>query len=63
MSPKYLEEGNLADVARLSLLYYDKAYDFKYKNNKEQKIIELDSDSIDAKINTAKVQQVIEILK
>ncbi|MDP2388385.1 MAG: tRNA 2-selenouridine(34) synthase MnmH [Bacteroidota bacterium] len=60
---QYLGEGNLAEVARLSLLYYDRAYDFKYNNNKEQKIIEVDSDSIDAKINAAKVQQVIETLK
>lgn len=58
-----LDEGNLAEVARLSLQYYDRAYDFKYKNNKEQKIIELDSDSIDAKINAALVQRVIETLK
>jgi len=38
-------------------------HQFKYKNNKEQKIIELDSDSIDAKTNTALVQSVIETLK
>jgi tRNA 2-selenouridine synthase len=55
----YLTEGNLADVARLSLAYYDKAYNFKYDKNKEQKIIEVDSDTIDAKVNALKVKQIM----
>lgn len=59
---QYLDENNLADVARLSLLYYDKAYEFSYKN-KKQPIIKLDSDTIDAEINAMKVKQVINTLK
>ena len=59
---QYLDEKNLHDVARLSLLYYDKAYEFSYKN-KKQPIIHLDSDTIDATINAQKVKQIIDTLK
>lgn len=59
---QYLDENNLHDVARLSLLYYDKSYEFSYKN-KKQPIINLNSDTIDATINAQKVKQVIDTLK
>ena len=59
---QYLDEGNLHDVARLSLLYYDKAYEFSYKN-KKQPIIYLNSYTIDAKINAKKVKQILDTLK
>jgi tRNA 2-selenouridine synthase len=59
---QYLDEKNLSDVARLSLLYYDRAYEFSYKN-KKQPIIKIDSDTIDATINAQKVKQVIDTLK
>jgi tRNA 2-selenouridine synthase len=59
---QYLDDKNLPDVARLSLLYYDRAYEFSYKN-KKQPIIKLDSDTIDAQVNALKVKQVIDTLK
>ena len=59
---QYLDEKNLHDVARLSLLYYDKAYEFSYKN-KKQPIIHLTSDTIDANVNAEKVKQIINTLK
>ncbi len=59
---QYLNEGCLADVARLSLLYYDKAYEFSYKK-KTQPIIPLFSETIDANMNAIKVKQVIDTLK
>jgi tRNA 2-selenouridine synthase len=55
---QYLDENNLSDVARLSLLYYDKAYNHGYKN-KKQRIIPLPSDTMDAGLNAQKVQEVI----
>ena len=55
---QYLDENNLSDVARLSLLYYDKAYNHGYKN-KTQLIIPLASDTIDARVNSEKVKEVI----
>lgn len=58
---RYLDEGNLHDVARLSLLYYDRAYEFSYQK-KKQPIIHLNSDTIDAEINALKVKQIIDTL-
>ncbi|MBA4239556.1 MAG: tRNA 2-selenouridine(34) synthase MnmH [Sphingobacteriaceae bacterium] len=58
---QYLDDKNLSDVARLSLLYYDRAYEFNYKN-KKQPIIHLNSDTIDATINAQKVKQMIDTL-
>ena len=55
---QYLDENNLSDVARLSLLYYDKAYNHGYKN-KQQTIIPLPSDTIDATVNAEKVKEMI----
>ncbi len=58
---QYLDGGNLHDVARLSLLYYDKAYNFIYLN-KKQPIIVLSSDTIDAETNARKVKQITDTL-
>jgi tRNA 2-selenouridine synthase len=55
---EHLDKNNLSDVARLSLLYYDKAYNHGYKN-KKQRIIPLPSDTMDAVVNAQKVQKVI----
>ncbi len=58
---QYLDERNLHDVARLSLLYYDKAYGFIYLN-KKQPIIPLPSVTIDAMVNAQKVKHIIDTL-
>lgn len=58
---QYLDEGKLADVARRSLQYYDKAYAHLY-NNKKQTIIVVASDTIDPAINALKVKQIIDSL-
>ena len=59
---QYLDDGHLADVARLSLLYYDKAYNYNYDKNKEQQIIPVESDTTDAAINARKVEQVLKTI-
>ncbi len=59
---QHLDEGHLADVARLSLLYYDKAYNYNYDKNKEQQIIPIESDTTDAEINAQKVTQVLKTI-
>jgi tRNA 2-selenouridine synthase len=59
---QHLDEGHLADVARLSLLYYDRAYNYNYDKNKEQQIIPIESDTTDAKINAQKVAQVLKTI-
>lgn len=58
---QYLDEGKLADVARRSLQYYDKAYTHLYYN-KKQTIIVVASDTIDPAINALKVKQTIDSL-
>ncbi|MDI9320516.1 MAG: tRNA 2-selenouridine(34) synthase MnmH [Phycisphaerales bacterium] len=58
---QHLDAHELADVASLSLLYYDKAYEHLYKN-KTQPITLLESDTIDAAVNAQKVKKVIEQL-
>jgi tRNA 2-selenouridine synthase len=51
---EHLDEYNLSDVARITLQYYDKAYNYGYKN-KKQLIIPLPSDTMDAGVNAQKV--------
>lgn len=58
---QYLDEKNFADVARLSLLYYDKAYEFMY-DHKTQPIYTILSDTINPEINAQKVEQIIDSL-
>jgi tRNA 2-selenouridine synthase len=50
----HLDDGNLSEVARLSLLHYDKTYEYGYKN-KSQKILLAQSETINAEINANKV--------
>ena len=57
----HLNEGNLSEVAQLSLLHYDKSYEFGYRN-KTQSIILIPSDTIDAEINAMKVIETIKNL-
>ena len=59
---QHLAENNLHDVARLSLLYYDKAYSFMYEH-KIQPLIEIVSNTIDASVNAQKVKLIIDTLK
>ena len=59
---QYLDNGNLADVARLSLLYYDKTYNYNYDKNTEQQIIPIESDTTDAEINAEKVAQILKTI-
>ena len=59
---QYLDNGNLADVARLSLLYYDKTYNYNYDKNTEQQIIPIESETTDAEINAKKVAQILKTI-
>lgn len=54
----YLDEGNLSEVARLSLIYYDKAYEYSY-NKKTQPVFHISSNTIDASVNAQKVKQLL----
>lgn len=55
----HIDAEQLADVARLCLLYYDKAYDYLYEN-KKQPIISIQSDTMDPMINAKKILPLID---
>lgn len=55
---QHLDEGNLIDVARLALYYYDKTYEHLYQQ-KKQPMIHLASDTIDAQVNAEKVKEIL----
>ncbi|MCD6069461.1 MAG: tRNA 2-selenouridine synthase [Bacteroidetes bacterium] len=57
----HLDKGQLEDVARISLSYYDKSYEYKY-GDKKGRITELRLDTVDPKANAEKVKQVIDSL-
>jgi tRNA 2-selenouridine synthase len=58
---QHLDNNNLADVAKLALHYYDKAYNYQYQN-KKQHIVELQCSTLDATTNAIKVAEVLETL-
>lgn len=53
-----LDEGNLEEVAKLALNYYDKAYDYKYATKKER-TTDVYLDSLDMDETIIKVKQAI----
>jgi tRNA 2-selenouridine synthase len=55
---EHLDKNNLSDVARLTLQYYDKAYNYGYRN-KKQPIYMLAFDTINAEVNARKVWEII----
>lgn len=58
----YLDEGNLTEVARLTLKYYDKAYSFTYDKKKTQRIIPLILNTMQVDENTSKLKEIINTL-
>jgi tRNA 2-selenouridine synthase len=57
----HLDKGQLEDVARISLSYYDRSYEYKY-NDKKSRTVELDLDTMDLAENVKKVKQAIDSL-
>ncbi len=55
---QWLDEGKLADVAAVTLRYYDKAYEYNHTKNKEQEIICVETDTADPIINAEKVKRI-----
>jgi tRNA 2-selenouridine synthase len=58
---QYLDQNNLHDAARITLLYYDKAYEFIYAN-KKQPVVSVFSDTMDVAGNAYKVKQILDTL-
>lgn len=57
---QFLDEGRLADVARLTLFYYDKAYLYNHEKKGLKTIVEVETDTDDVIINAKKVKEAIE---
>lgn len=57
---QFLQEGNLADVAAITLRYYDKAYEYNHIKREIKKIITVETDTSDAVINALKVKEAFE---
>jgi tRNA 2-selenouridine synthase len=57
---RMLDNGELAEVARITLSYYDKAYEFNYSKKEKKKIIEIKSDTDDIEVNAKKVKERVE---
>lgn len=57
---QFLQEGNLADVAAITLRYYDKAYEYNHIKREIKKIITVETDTSDAAINALKVKEAFE---
>lgn len=54
---QFLEEGKLAEVASVTLKYYDRAYDYNHTKRSGIHIITVETDTDDAAINAGKVKQ------
>lgn len=55
---QWLDEGRLADVAALTLKYYDKAYEYNHTKKNEKVIIPIETDTDDPVINAQKVKHI-----
>ncbi len=53
---QWLEERRLADVAALTLRYYDKAYEYNHTNKNKKTILQVETDTDDPVINAQKVK-------
>lgn len=54
-----LDEGKLADVAAVTLQYYDKAYNYNHTKKNITEIITIDTDTANAEINAKKIREVV----
>ncbi len=57
---QFLDEEKLADVARLTLIYYDKAYLYNHEKKGLKTIIEVETDTDEPVINAKKVSEALE---
>lgn len=55
---QWLDEGKLADVAALTLRYYDKAYEYNHTNKNKKIIIPVETNTDDPVINAGKVKRI-----
>ena len=57
---QWLDEGKLADVAALTLKYYDKAYEYNHTQKNKKIIVPVETDTEDPIINAEKIKRAFE---
>ena len=57
---QWLDEGKLADVAALTLKYYDRAYEYNHTSKNKTTIIPVETDTADPIVNAEKVKRIFE---
>ncbi|HWY10551.1 MAG TPA: tRNA 2-selenouridine(34) synthase MnmH [Bacteroidia bacterium] len=57
---QWLDEGKLADVAAMTLKYYDRAYEYNHTSKNKTTIIPVETDTADPVINAGKVKRIFE---
>lgn len=55
---QWLDEGKLADVAALTLKYYDKAYEYNHTQKNKKIILQVETDTDDPIVNAEKVKRI-----
>lgn len=55
---QWLDEGKLADVAALTLRYYDRAYEYNHTKKEKKTIIPIETDTDDPIVNAKKVKAI-----
>ena len=55
---QWLDEGKLADVAALTLKYYDKAYEYNHTQKNKKTILPVETDTDDPIVNAEKVKRI-----
>lgn len=55
---QWLDEGKLADVAAMTLKYYDKAYEYNHTQKNKKIILQVETDTDDPIVNSEKVKRI-----
>ena len=55
---QWLDEGKLADVAAVTLKYYDRAYEYNHTNKEKKVILPVETDTDNPAINAQKVKRI-----
>ncbi len=55
---QWLDEGKLADVAAMTLKYYDKAYEYNHTNKNKKILLSVETDTDDPIVNAEKVKRI-----
>lgn len=55
-----IQQGKMADVARITLKYYDRAYEYNHSKKEVKRLINVETDTDDVKVNAKKIIEAYE---